>query len=358
MPTCCSAISIPVDFCGGRMRLETAGRGARPWSRRSARRSVSMPSHAAHGIYRLVNANMANAIRRVAAQRGVDPRGLTMVAYGGNGPVHATAQAEELGIATVLVPKVAPAFSALGLQLSDHLVDEMRAYIAPVRQVDLARVNALFAEMEAAARAVLGKRRGPPRVEAAPLHEPLLSRADVRHGRAAGGEQRPSDAAPRSTLRSSAFMRCTRSCIPTPRATSSRSCAALRLTLVGVTEKPQLPTFGRSTAAAAAQGPPPRVLRRPLRQRAGLRRRARAGRPPHRRPGDHRGTVHDDRPAPAPARDARPLRQLPHRGRVIAAARARHGAPRRRWRLALLGVRGFMARPAVRGWPVDVSSGT
>jgi N-methylhydantoinase A len=83
-----------------------------------------------------------------------------MVVYGGNGAVHATAQAEELGIGTVLVPKTSPAFSALGLLLSDHLVDEMRAYITPAGRADLTRINTLFADMERAARAVLATRRG------------------------------------------------------------------------------------------------------------------------------------------------------------------------------------------------------
>ena len=64
-------------------------------------------------------------------------------------PVHATAQADELGIGTVLVPKLAPAFSALGLQLSDHIVDEMRAYIAPIDAASSSSAStALFAEME------------------------------------------------------------------------------------------------------------------------------------------------------------------------------------------------------------------
>jgi N-methylhydantoinase A len=148
----------PQDFCGGAMQLRTAGVAeAMAAIGRSLQRDAI---GAAHGIYRLVNANMANAIRRVAASRGVDPRTLVMVAYGGNGPVHATAQAEELGIRTVLVPRTAPAFSALGLLLSDHLVDEMRSYITPVGRVDVERLNALFAEMEQAARAVLGERRG------------------------------------------------------------------------------------------------------------------------------------------------------------------------------------------------------
>jgi N-methylhydantoinase A len=149
----------PEDFCGGTMRLSTDG--VREAIDAQVGRPLGLDAvHAAHGIFRLVNANMANAIRRVSAQRGVDPRGLTMVVYGGNGPVHATAQAEELGIQTVLVPKTSPAFSALGLLLSDHVVDELRAYITPVAQAEVERINALYAQMEKAARAVLAARAG------------------------------------------------------------------------------------------------------------------------------------------------------------------------------------------------------
>jgi len=100
-----------------------------------------------------VNANMANAIRKVSARRGIDPRPLTLVAFGGNGAVHAGQQAAEIGIRRILVPKLAPAFSALGLLLTDHVVDEMRSYIAPVGRVDLNRVRRLFVDMEHAARA-------------------------------------------------------------------------------------------------------------------------------------------------------------------------------------------------------------
>jgi N-methylhydantoinase A len=125
----------PEDFCGGTMQLRTAG--VREAMAEQIGKPLGLdPIAAAHGIYRLVNANMADAIRRISATRGVDPRGLTMVVYGGNGPVHATAQADELGIKTVLVPKTSPAFSALGLLLSDHVIDEMRAYITPVGRAD------------------------------------------------------------------------------------------------------------------------------------------------------------------------------------------------------------------------------
>jgi len=115
---------------------------------------------AADGIFRLVNANMANAVRKVSAGRGIDPRPLTLVVFGGNGPVHAGMQAAELGIRRIFVPKLAPAFSALGLLLTDHVVDEQRSYIAPVGRVDVERVNRLFTDMEAAARAALGAGNG------------------------------------------------------------------------------------------------------------------------------------------------------------------------------------------------------
>jgi N-methylhydantoinase A len=145
----------PASFCGGTMRLDVEG--AHAAIRERVARPLGLPVvAAAEGIFRLVNANMANAIRRISARRGVDPRPLTLVVYGGNGAVHAGMQADELGIRHILVPKLAPAFSALGLLLTDHVVDEMRSYITPVRQADVARVNALFAEMETAARAALG----------------------------------------------------------------------------------------------------------------------------------------------------------------------------------------------------------
>ena len=66
---------------------------------------------------------MANATRKVLAGHGADPRRLSLIAYGGNGAVHACAVARELGIDRILVPKAAPAFSALGVLVADYVVD-------------------------------------------------------------------------------------------------------------------------------------------------------------------------------------------------------------------------------------------
>jgi N-methylhydantoinase A len=147
-------------FCGGTMRLDVEGAHAAIRTRVAKPLGISVVE-AAEGIVRIVNANMANAVRKISAGRGVDPRPLTLVVFGGNGPVHAGMQAAELGIRRIFVPKLSPAFSALGLLLTDHVVDEMRSYVSAVGRVDLGRVNVLLAEMEAAARAALvhGDRR-------------------------------------------------------------------------------------------------------------------------------------------------------------------------------------------------------
>jgi N-methylhydantoinase A len=149
----------PAVFSGGTMRLDVEGAHAAIRERVAKPLGISV-TEAAEGIFRLVNANMANAVRRISARRGIDPRPLTLVVFGGNGPVHAGMQAAELGIRCIFVPKLAPAFSALGLLLSDHVVDEMRSYISPVGRIDVERVNRLFADMEATARAALGAERG------------------------------------------------------------------------------------------------------------------------------------------------------------------------------------------------------
>lgn len=150
-------------FCAGTMRLDLEAAAA------AIKQHVADPLglsvvQAAEGIFRVVNANMANAVRKISASRGIDPRPLTLLVFGGNGPVHAGMQADELGIRRILVPKLSPAFSAMGLLFTDHVVDDMRSYVTPVGRADVARVQSLFAEMEAAARVALapsagGKRR-------------------------------------------------------------------------------------------------------------------------------------------------------------------------------------------------------
>jgi N-methylhydantoinase A len=133
-------------FASGRMELDVES------ARAAIEREVAEPLgldtvSAAWGVQRIVNANMANETRRVLASHGADPRTLSIIAYGGNGAVHAWAIAAELGIDHVLIPKAAPAFSALGVLVADYVVDLLRAYVVPLSQIELAKVHALSAEL-------------------------------------------------------------------------------------------------------------------------------------------------------------------------------------------------------------------
>ncbi len=129
-------------FAGGSMDLDVDA------ARQAIQREIAEPLgvevvEAAWGIERIVNANMANETRRVLSGYGVDPRDLAVIAYGGNGPVHAWAIAAELEIARVLVPKIAPGFSALGLLVADYRVDLVKTYVAPLAQADPAELRRL-----------------------------------------------------------------------------------------------------------------------------------------------------------------------------------------------------------------------
>ena len=73
----------------------------------------------AEGILRIAVVNMTGAIKEVSVMRGLDPRLFTLMAYGGAGPLHATAIARELGISTVLIPPMPANFSAFGLLVAD-----------------------------------------------------------------------------------------------------------------------------------------------------------------------------------------------------------------------------------------------
>ena len=83
-------------------------------------------------VVEIVNAEMLRALRVVSVERGHDPREFALVAYGGAGPLHACALAEELGIEAVLVPGAAGVLSALGLVASGERRDTVKSYVCPL----------------------------------------------------------------------------------------------------------------------------------------------------------------------------------------------------------------------------------
>jgi N-methylhydantoinase A len=87
-------------------------------------------------VIEVVNAEMLRALRVVSVERGHDPRDFALVAFGGAGPLHACALAEELGIEAVLVPETAGVLSALGLVASEERRDRVVSYVQPLSEVD------------------------------------------------------------------------------------------------------------------------------------------------------------------------------------------------------------------------------
>jgi N-methylhydantoinase A len=102
----------------------------------------------AQGIVDVATGNMAQALRLVSTDRGYDPRGSTLVAYGGAGPLHACELARALQIRQVLIPRYPGAFSAFGALLADTRFDYTRTSWMRLRFLDLDRANELFAGLE------------------------------------------------------------------------------------------------------------------------------------------------------------------------------------------------------------------
>ena len=110
---------------GGGLRLD-GGRAV------EALGGLPQGSGGAQGVLTVVRATMARALRRVSTEQGVDPSGLALVAYGGAGPLHATALAKEIGCRAVVVPPAPGVLSALGLLLAPPRFEASRTVMAEV----------------------------------------------------------------------------------------------------------------------------------------------------------------------------------------------------------------------------------
>lgn len=135
----------PGHVLGGKVRLNTEAALAAIRDRVAAPLGMD-PIRAAWGIVRIANANMERALRVKSAERGYDPREITLVAFGGAGPLHAVAVAEAVGFPRVLVPEAPGVFSALGLVLADIRHDFVQSQIA--RDVSAKTLAPLFAALE------------------------------------------------------------------------------------------------------------------------------------------------------------------------------------------------------------------
>ena len=117
---------------------------------------------AAAAVIDIVNNAMAEALKIVSVQRGHDPRELSLMAFGGAGPLHGVALADELGIAEVICPQIPGAFSALGLVGSDLKRDYVRTVYTSSAKADPAAVEAAFQAMERDGNTMLDRAQVPP----------------------------------------------------------------------------------------------------------------------------------------------------------------------------------------------------
>jgi N-methylhydantoinase A len=146
----------PDYFLGGRMKLDIDA------ARAAIEEKIAGPLgleviEAASGIFRIVNNSMSNAIRHVTVARGQDPRDFAMCVFGGAGAIHAGAQAPDLGIKTILVPKAASVLSALGNQMANFKITKVRSFIRRTDEISLQELNEGFSEMLELAETDLGR---------------------------------------------------------------------------------------------------------------------------------------------------------------------------------------------------------
>jgi N-methylhydantoinase A len=142
------------EFAGGAMRL-TLGPAARAIEDKIGRPLGLSLEAAAWGIHQIVTTNMELATRVVSIERGRDPRELTLIAFGGSGPVHGCRLAQALGIPRVILPAAAGVTAAIGLLAADVKFDVARTLVTRLDAVLAADVSRMFEEMAAQALAVV-----------------------------------------------------------------------------------------------------------------------------------------------------------------------------------------------------------
>ena len=137
----------PGELAGGALKID------RDKALDAIERTIAKPLRlpvleTAHGIYRVTNSHMIRAIKSVSVQRGRDPSKFVLMAFGGNGGVHAVDMARSLNIPIVIVPPVAGVFSALGLLAADVETSLSVAFLSPAEEASPSRLTAEYGRLE------------------------------------------------------------------------------------------------------------------------------------------------------------------------------------------------------------------
>ena len=137
----------PDYFLGGRREIKPQ------LSARAVEEHIAKPlelsvPEAAHGIFRIINNNMVDAIRVVSIERGIDPRHYSLVVGGGAGAIHAGMLGRTLGMKTAIIPRYGGVFCSFGMIVSDVRHDYMQAFATNSDRFDLAGANKVIADLE------------------------------------------------------------------------------------------------------------------------------------------------------------------------------------------------------------------
>ncbi len=133
------------NFLGGDMKLD--GKAAEAALARLGKNLGVSASRAAEGVYRIVAETMAGAARAHATDRGVDHRGLALLAFGGAGPVHACQVGALLEATAVIFPPQASVLSAFGTLVTPVRLDLVRSALGELAALDWSEVDRLLNEM-------------------------------------------------------------------------------------------------------------------------------------------------------------------------------------------------------------------
>src|SRR5438477_1840476 len=139
---------IPSALIGGGVALDVSRARAGLAALASRLPRAMTVEQLAHGIIEIANWNQANAIRQMTIQRGIDPRGFALLAFGGAGPAQSPAVMDLLGMAACIVPRDPGNLSAFGLLAVDWRTDRIVTRVMHEDAIDLATVATLYASLE------------------------------------------------------------------------------------------------------------------------------------------------------------------------------------------------------------------
>lgn len=163
----------PGYFLGGHMKLDEQAAGK---SIRGVADQLGLTAEAlAEGMLAVINAKMADAMRTITVKQGIDPREYSLVAFGGAGPMHAVALAEELDIKEVIVPWAPGTFSAWGMLQTNVRHDLTQTFYQTMRATTREDLEGVYGQLEGQGRAILHSEEVPGE------HMGFLRTADMRY---------------------------------------------------------------------------------------------------------------------------------------------------------------------------------